>query len=625
MRTPYVIERTNRDATRMSEAQAAVQTGDSDARNSGAQTAAATATAAAADDTQSSWAFVGISPEARRAAEMAAEASGMEVDIWLSQLIKYKSAMELRGREAVSLDDAIFQMAPKAEETQAAGAKSATPASAPAAAAAPATAPAKAPVRTQAANDSSADKSSADASATTDSSGEETLVLNTKADGGAVRTTPMGGHAPAAQAGPVAGPAASTAKPAGQQTSAPAQPQKPVEAQPASTPVNGLHDGLAEDAPRRQMMPTDALRASRLSAIGKADETEIQHVLDNWRDARSLEPLVVRPVAGERNAFEVIAGVERWYAARRAHVREVPVILHEASDDEAIRLAMSMRLKRGPMSPLAEANTYLSLMSEAHMSTEQVARLVGKPPAHIATMVRVLNLPRSVRQMLERGEITALHARALLDAPNPDASAREVIARRLDIYQTEQLVRATAVRSERAEKVSIADVDLDIAHESDEAAELATGKEAGSGEDEAGPDLQAQEFVEELGGGDFVGEAGEDGLAIIDEDEFDPALIDESGFRAANDTHDPDAQQQTQQQEQDTDPQQDDPDASSGASDSHDEDTVSTELLERRLATKLGVKVAITERHSVGVISLHYSSREELSDIVARLNNDPDH
>lgn len=608
----------------MSEAQAAVQTDDSHARSTGVQPAVAASGGAdaATGDTPSSWAFVGISPEARRAAEMAAEASGMEVDIWLSQLIKYKSAMELRGREAVSLDDAIFQMAPKSDDTPDSGAQ-ASPAP-----------------TTPAANDSSDDETDEVADSVPPVSGDETLVLNTKADGGPVRTTPMGGHVTATQTGSdAAGSSSATAPP--QQAAAPAQPQRDAGAQPASIraagmpapatpatarPTNGLHDGVADDAPRRQMMPTDALRASRLSAIGKANESEIQHVLDNWRDARSLEPLVVRPVAGERNAFEVIAGVERWYAARRAHVREVPVIVHEASDDEAIRLAMSMRLKRGPMSPLAEANTYLSLMSEAHMSTEQVARLVGKPPAHIATMVRVLNLPRSVRQMLERGEITALHARALLDAPNPDASAREVIARRLDIYQTEQLVRATAVRSERAEKVNIADVELDVAHESDIAlADLSDEQGSETGKAEAASETDEQEFAVETGGGDFVGEAGEDGLTILEDDDFDAALIDGTGiddaeFHAANDTFEPSDDQSAElEAESDTDGDAQDRLPDRG------EDTVSTELMERRLAAKLGVKVAITERHSVGVISLHYSSREELSDIVARLNTDPDH
>lgn len=564
-----------------------------------------------------SWAFVGISPEARRAAEAAAEASGMEVDTWLSQLIKYKSAMELRGREAISLDDVIFQMAPKADT----GAAEKRPVSRPVEA--PVNGPVSGPVNgkdkpqgdeapasanTKGGSVPAAEQKPATKQANPDgSAGDDTLVLTKQAAQDGEPGKPPA-SAKAADTGPETGPAS------------PASAERKPNAEESE---NGVAAEMATDAPRKRMMPTDALRASRLSAIGKADETEIQHVLDNWRDARSLEPLVVRPVSGERNAFEVIVGVERWYAARRAHVREVPVILHQASDDEAIRLAMSMRLKRGPLSPLAEANTYLSLMSEAHMSTEQVARLVGKPPAHVATMIRVLNLPKSVRQMLERGEITALHARALLDAPNPDAAAREVIAKRLDIYQTEQLVRATAVRSDRAEKVDMASVDLDIA------AEEAPGAADVAKTEDPAPVLTDDPASSPSG--DFVGAAGEDGLTIeeeddirtdlIDETAFDASPFSESGLRPANDRTAAEGGSEDESRDQ----QRADDDRSAGGLPLPDDDTVSTELLERRLAAKLGLKVAISERNSVGVITLHYSGRDELSAIVSRLNSDPEH
>ena len=85
------------------------------------------------------------------------------------------------------------------------------------------------------------------------------------------------------------------------------------------------------------------------------------------------------------------------------------------------------QLRRAPLSPLSEANIYLRLLNDAGLDPERAARLTGKPAAHVATMVRILNLPKSVRGMLEAGEITVMHARALLDAPNPDAIARDIV------------------------------------------------------------------------------------------------------------------------------------------------------------------------------------------------------
>src|SRR5262249_23926572 len=147
--------------------------------------------------------------------------------------------------------------------------------------------------------------------------------------------------------------------------------------------------------------------------------------------------------AGAQDQFEIISGIDRWHAARRAYVRQIPVLVREASDHEALEQGLVDQLRRAPISPLAEAGIYLRLLHDAGLDTERAARLAGKPVSHVATMVRILNLPKSVRAMLEKGEITVMHARALLDAPNPEAVARDIVEKRLDIYQTEQLVRVS--------------------------------------------------------------------------------------------------------------------------------------------------------------------------------------
>ncbi|MEQ8696071.1 MAG: ParB/RepB/Spo0J family partition protein, partial [Bauldia litoralis] len=368
---------------------------------------------------QSSWAFVGISPEARQAAEAAAEAAGMELDTWLAQLIKYKSTMELKGRAAVPLDAAIMQITAPTNAT-AAVTRAEEPAPEPETAAerAPLAAPDEAPVQTgptippETAPDMvepdlvepdvvDPDEAEPDTMPAAGLAASEEPAVHEQTD------HPETVVLPSPESVPKAPLAASTAieRPRADNDTGPLDDAAPLDeaapldaAAPPPVPTAAGHPAPMdhpEPSPRRNL-PTEALRPSRLSALNQASEEAIQGAFDAWRDSRTLEPLLVRPGPDERNVFEVIVGIERWHAARRAHIRELPVLVHDASDEDAIRLAMSARLKRGPLSPLAEAGIYLSLMSEADMSTEQVARMVGKPPAHVATMVRVLNLPRSV-------------------------------------------------------------------------------------------------------------------------------------------------------------------------------------------------------------------------------------
>ncbi len=620
---------------------------------------------------QSSWAFVGISPEARQAAEAAAEAAGMELDTWLAQLIKYKSTMELKGRAAVPLDAAIMQItAPTNAAAAAARAEEPAPAPEHAPQAGQTTVPDEAFVQTGPAtlpDGTEQDGTEQDGTGPDEAEAGEVEADTMPAAEKAASEQPADREQPdhpetvvlpSPEPAPKAPPAARTAveRPRADNDTGPLDETGPLD--DAATPPAPAAAGRPapedhqEPSPRRNL-PTEALRPSRLSALNQASEEAIQGAFDAWRDSRTLEPLLVRPRPDERNVFEVIVGIERWHAARRAHIREVPVLVHDASDEDAIRLAMSARLKRGPLSPLAEAGIYLSLMSEAGMSTEQIARMVGKPPAHVATMVRVLNLPRTVRNSLERGEITALHARALLDAPNAEALAREVVARRLDIYQTEQLVRTASLKAERAEKVDIEAVDLDLsdgeyedvrvdaatldgetgfgpearfARESFDAAREAAASETRANSDE-------EPLVDETDDTLIFDDVPEDSLDLIDAPEIEAAAITFAGPPATTDGPEmPAAKSAEPKAGTPGDPEmkpagKERPDgqaekkAETPPPPGAKKGVVTTELLEHHLSHLLGLKVAISEWHNMGVISIHYTNREELGDVVSRLNS----
>jgi ParB-like chromosome segregation protein Spo0J len=274
------------------------------------------------------------------------------------------------------------------------------------------------------------------------------------------------------------------------------------------------------------------------------------------------------------------------------------------------------------------------------MSTEQVARMVGKPPAHIATVVRVLNLPKSVRDMLDRGEITALHARALLESHNPDAIAREIIARRLDIYQTEQLVRTAAQHAGDVEKVSLEAVDLDIADPNtlpnsspesdgdaksgDSKADVASAPASVSRDDVSDEPAFPARDIGKLSQEKF--EPADDVIAFEDED---IAILEDAAEPETNVTILPDPANDVSKTVTLSEVAKADDETESEVavpntkSSSDGGEVVTTELLERHLARLLGIKVAITENENVGAMTLHYSGREQLSDIVARLNSSP--
>jgi ParB family chromosome partitioning protein len=567
---------------------------------------------------KSSWSFVEISPEAREAAERAATAAGMDLDAWLAQLIKYTSAMELKTTAPAASEK------PEAPPPKPVPAPPARPLTTPALPALPAVppnlsippapaSPAAAPAAPQPA---AAQRAGADTLLTGDRpafSGERTppfslpnpaprpTVLMPQRPGGpalglSLRPATAEQLAPAAEPPPpVASPRMgfSTSRPKRESLPEPAKIEaaktepapvsaaanpEPAPAAPVREPKPEPARDLAPPAPPAppaeipRLVPTDMLQPSRFAALASPKEDDIQAALDKWRASGMLEPLLVRARPGTQSQFEIISGIDRWHAARRAYVRQIPVLVHEASDQEALEQGLVDQLRRGPISPLAEANIYLRLLNDAGLDTERAARLAGKPAAHVGTMVRILNLPKSVRAMLEKGEITVMHARALLDAPNPEAIARDIVEKRLDIYQTEQLVRVAGRGAEMVDPSVLLDAPTD-------------------------------DSIEALGTAPFARETRAPAAPMAPAARLQPVEGSAEAARAEEPRPAPPSARRPSEQRA-----------------PRETDVISTELLERNIANALGVRCAISERNGVGVISVHYTSREELGRILARIN-----
>ena len=149
----------------------------------------------------------------------------------------------------------------------------------------------------------------------------------------------------------------------------------------------------------------------------------------------------MRPAPGANGTFEIIAGERRWRAAQRAGIHDVPVVVLEVSDAEALELAIIENVQREDLNALEEAAGYQALGDEFKYSQDDIAKVVGKSRSHVANMLRLLKLPESVQAFIRRGEFSAGHARALIGHPDAEALARDIVARGLNVRQVEMLVR----------------------------------------------------------------------------------------------------------------------------------------------------------------------------------------
>jgi len=192
-----------------------------------------------------------------------------------------------------------------------------------------------------------------------------------------------------------------------------------------------------------RMVPVDLLRPSRFQPRHSMNDEQLQELAQSIADKGILQPLLVRrDPDGTGNCYEIIAGERRWRAAQLAQVHEVPVIVRELEDREALEIALIENLQREDLSALDEADGYRRLKDEFAYTQAALAAALGKSRSHVANTLRLLNLPDAVKEMVERGMLTAGHARALLNARDPVGLARAVARRALNVRQTEKLVQA---------------------------------------------------------------------------------------------------------------------------------------------------------------------------------------
>ncbi|GEO38167.1 chromosome partitioning protein ParB [Skermanella aerolata] len=188
-------------------------------------------------------------------------------------------------------------------------------------------------------------------------------------------------------------------------------------------------------------LPIEFVTPGRFQPRRKFDQEAIQSLVDSVKERGILQPLLVRQHPDDGAIFEIIAGERRWRAAQLAGLHQVPVVIRELSDREALEIALIENIQRQDLTALEEAEGYKRLMDEFGHTQEVLAKALGKSRSHIANMLRLLTLPLQVKQMVQEGSLTAGHARALLSVEDPVATAQQVIERGLNVRQVEQLAR----------------------------------------------------------------------------------------------------------------------------------------------------------------------------------------
>ncbi len=172
------------------------------------------------------------------------------------------------------------------------------------------------------------------------------------------------------------------------------------------------------------------------------DESALDELAASIEARGVIQPIIVRPRGNGR--YQLVAGERRWRAAQKARLHEMPALVRELSDREVMALALIENLQREDLNPIEEAKAYQRLSDEEGMTQAEIARMVEKSRSHVANIQRLLNLPDTVLDLVERGKLTMGHARALIGQDNAADLARQAVNDNLSVREIESLVRQVA-------------------------------------------------------------------------------------------------------------------------------------------------------------------------------------
>ena len=184
-------------------------------------------------------------------------------------------------------------------------------------------------------------------------------------------------------------------------------------------------------------LPIGQLKAGRMQPRTTFDDMDA--LIDSVKEFGLLQPILVRPIGGQGDSYEIVAGERRWRAAQKAQLHEVPIVVRNMGDQDALQLGLIENLQRADLSAIDEAQGYRRLTDEFGQSHDDIAKTIGKSRPHVANTVRLLDLPGGVQDMIRRGDLSAGQARALIGLPDPLVMAQRAIDEKLTARDLERL------------------------------------------------------------------------------------------------------------------------------------------------------------------------------------------
>lgn len=169
------------------------------------------------------------------------------------------------------------------------------------------------------------------------------------------------------------------------------------------------------------------------------NKEELQNLASSIKEKGIIQPIVVRKNLNE-DSYEIVAGERRWRAAQIAGFHNLPVIIKKFSDQEVVEVGLVENIQRESLNPVEEARAYQSLSNEYNYKQDQLSKIVGKSRSHIANMIRLLELPEYILNLLMEEKITTGHARPLIGLSNAEELVKKIIKGKLSVRQTEKLI-----------------------------------------------------------------------------------------------------------------------------------------------------------------------------------------
>jgi ParB family chromosome partitioning protein len=208
---------------------------------------------------------------------------------------------------------------------------------------------------------------------------------------------------------------------------------------------------VATEGAAERFVPIEQISPNPEQPRKRFDPEDLNDLANSIKEKGVIQPLIVRRRAD--GTFEIVAGERRWRASQMAKLHELPVIVREFTDVEVLEVAIIENIQRADLNSIEEAAGYRQLMDRFGHTQEKMAEALGKSRSHIANLLRLLNLPDSVLEMVRGGELTAGHARALVPADDPVKLAKQIVAGGLSVRAAEALVKKSqAGDQDRSEK-----------------------------------------------------------------------------------------------------------------------------------------------------------------------------